>query len=125
MKGATRTQECMLGCKGAEDRIEHYLVCDKAWAALQQRPPHGLGLDRSRRNIKAMLLADAGLSDTERVAIAIGCYAVSRTVHCMRQHSTTLRAIPIMRLFIAEGLRGSKARSIILQQHAASHVRLA
>ena len=43
MSGAPNTQECVLGCRGAEDRLEHYLVCKRAWAALEARPPHGLG----------------------------------------------------------------------------------
>jgi hypothetical protein len=68
-----------------------------------------------------MMLADAALTDTERMAIAIGCYAVSRTVHCMRQNPCALRAAPIMRLFIAEGLRGSKARGKIFNQWASDH----
>ena len=118
MSGAQRTQECVLGCKGAEDRIEHYLVCSKAWSVLQQRPPYGLGLNLSRRTLEAMLLTDAGLADEERMAIAIGCYAVSRTVQCLRHRQASLRAAPIMRLYISDGLRGSKARVRILNRWA-------
>ena len=49
MSGAPKTQQCVLGCRGAEDRIEHYLVCKKVWAALEGRPPQGLGIHRSRQ----------------------------------------------------------------------------
>ena len=99
-----------------EDKIEHYLVCPKAWSVLQQRPPYGLGLNRSRRTIEAMLLAETGLTDEERMAIAIGCYAVSRTVQCLRHRPASLRAAPIMRLYVSDGLRGSKARGRILKK---------
>ena len=115
MSGAPKTQQCVLGCRGAEDRIEHYLVCKKVWAALEGRPPQGLGIHRSRQNITAMLLADASLADVERMAIATAGYAIFRTVHCMRNGPPTLRALPIMKLHLAEGLRGSKARGIIMQ----------
>ena len=115
MAGAQGTQSCVLGCEDAEDRIEHYLLCRKVWELLQRRPPQGMGLDRSRRNIKAMLLADATLTDAERMAIAVSCYAIMRTVHCIKQSRNALKVAPIIGLHITEGMRGSKARGVIFK----------
>ena len=115
MSGATATQQCILGCNGAEDRIEHYLICDKVWAVLQRKPPQGLGLNRFRRTLKSMLLAEGTLTHTERMAIAIASYGISRTVHCLRSNPEVLQAVPILKLHLTEGLRGSKARRVISQ----------
>eukprot|EP00973_Karenia_brevis_P074853 10403351-Karenia_brevis.AAC.1 len=94
MNGAIAPQQCIFGCNGAEDRTEHYLVCDKVWAVLQRRPPQGLGLKHSQKNLKAMMLAEGTLTNTERMAIAVACYGISGTVHSLRSAPAGVKARP-------------------------------
>ena len=99
-KDATTTMSCVLGCPNAEDRIEHYLICEKTWAVLQQPQPHGLGL--KHRALQTMLLARRGMSDDEIANTAIAVYAIARTVHSMRQENANAYCT-FLRLYSNEG----------------------
>jgi hypothetical protein len=111
MPGADDMKSCVLGCVGsAEDRIEHYIVCPKAWNVLSNPLPRGLGLHVQWRTKQAMLVAERGLEDYEKTRIAIAVYAVARTVQCMRANPTLQSPESILRMYIREGLRGSSVR---------------
>ena len=57
LPGASGVSTCVLGCsRGAEDRIEHYLVCPVAWSMSSQRKPRGAGLRDTHRSVQAMLV---------------------------------------------------------------------
>ena len=114
MEGALSEQRCVLGCEHSRDRIEHYLVCKRIWPTLQKQIPYGLGLDPRHKSLQSMLLAEKGLSDEECMAIAIAGYAISRTIQCVKNHGSPCDADVICRMFLVEGLRGSKARGRLL-----------
>ena len=101
MAGACSTGRCVLGCSNtAEDRIEHYVVCPKAWNVFSNPPPYGLGLDKQRRSRQAMLLAAKGLSDDEKVLVAIAVYALARTVQCLQAAPHLQHPERLIRLYI-------------------------
>ena len=104
-----------MGCPTAYDKIEHYAVCPKAWAFLQRPRPGGLGLLASRHNLEGFFMVEQGMDQQEKLAMAIGVYAVSRTVAQLRSESGELHAEALLRLHAREGLRGSKAKKVLAQ----------
>ncbi len=74
--------------------------------------PRGLGLRPDLRGKDVFLLIREGLTDIEKVRIALGIYAVYRTVNHMRhadnpgQHDFTA----MLSLFAKRGADGSKAK---------------
>eukprot|EP00973_Karenia_brevis_P016204 2218223-Karenia_brevis.AAC.1 len=106
-------KSCVLGCTGCEDRLEHYLICDKVWQVLQRRPPSGLGLRREKRGLQYMLMAEKGMEDEEKMGVAIACYAIARTVQTMSNNGPIGDYRALLKLFLQEGLRGSRARACI------------
>ena len=110
MRGAPATSSCAFGCKDREDSVEHYLLCPVAWAVLEGRPPRGLGLREDMRNLSYMLLSQRGMSDEEIAAIAVACYGIARTVHCLKISPAAKNAAAVLRLYLAEGMKGCKAK---------------
>jgi hypothetical protein len=100
MQGAATTGGCLLGCQNGEDRIEHYLVCEQMWQELQKIPPQGIGLSTARRTRESMLLAERGLDTADIAKIANACYAIARTVHCVRTHGRVKNVAHILRMFL-------------------------
>ena len=76
MQGSDGTRGCRFGCTNCEDRVEHYLLCRRMLSVLMKVPLYSLALSISRRSMQAMLLADGGLGETEKIAIARACYAI-------------------------------------------------
>ena len=101
---AAKVQSCLLGCsESAVDKIEHYLVCPVAWKALAG---HSRGtLDSSRRTLQSMLLAEKGLDENEICLLAVGVYAIARTVQTLRECSCSPE--PVLRLHLQEGRRST------------------
>jgi hypothetical protein len=107
--GAKGTSKCVLGCsQTAEDRIEHYLLCPKAWSVLQKPRPHGAGFVEAQRCLQTMLLAQKGLDDSDKCCIAIAVYAISRTVQTMRSHPHLREPERLISLFWKDGCSGGK-----------------
>ena len=102
---------CVFGCKHAEDRVEHYLLCDVAWNLFSRLVPQGLGLRQSLRNLQAMMLADNAMDAGEIVGVAVGIYAASRAVQQLKSCHAALQPTPLLRLYAVEGMRGAKRRS--------------
>ena len=113
MPGAGATRPCVLGCQGAEDRIEHYAHCRKIWAFMRQPRPHGLGVGEHYRTLQGFLLAERGMPFEDKLAMAVAVYAVSRTVEQASGSCTAVNTEKLMRLHAQEGLRGSKARKYL------------
>ena len=101
---------CVFGCQTAVDRIEHYAVCPAVWAFLQKGRPSGLGIDRRLRSLQGLLLLEKGMNRTEKLAMAIGVYALARSVAQARSSTSAIQADRLLSLHAREGLRGSKAR---------------
>jgi len=104
---------CVFGCEDSDDRIEHYLLCSKVWKFLLRPFPNGLGFTAGQRNLQYMLFGDRGMTLEAKLCVAHALYAIMRTVHTARQHPKALKADVIMKLHVAEGLRGSRARGIL------------
>ena len=68
LTGACGARRCVLGCSSAEDRIEHYMVCNVAWKTLRMLPPRGMGMLDSQRT-----LHDASWKGFERWRHCTGC----------------------------------------------------
>jgi len=105
--------KCVLGCEFAEDRVEHYLLCEKVWAYLLRPVPQGLGMRPELRNHTSMLLAACGLTEADKVTIVVAVYAISRAVHVASQCSRKLNPRALLALYAADALRGSKARILL------------
>ena len=89
---------CLLGCQSGIDKLEHYAVCETVWTFYAAARPSGLGLPICLRSVKAFLTLEAKLSDDQKVALAIGAYATSRTIQCCRA-SQGLNAAVLLRLY--------------------------
>ena len=105
--------KCVFGCENGEDKLEHYAVCAQVWPFLQEARPGGLGIQGGTRSLDGFLLAIHGMDDTEKLAMAIGIYAVSRAVAQCRHHIGPVKIEALLRLHAHEGLRGSKARQVL------------
>jgi hypothetical protein len=106
---AGNVRSCLLGCSlNAVDKLEHYLVCPVAWKVLSTSTRGAL--DSSRRSLQNMLLAERGLEDSEICLIAVGVYAIARTVQTLRGGDECAPE-PVLRLHLKEGMRGLKWNS--------------
>lgn len=103
---------CLLCCGTGEDSVDHYSCCSVFWQFAHLARPRGLGLRPDLRGKDVFLLIREGLTDIEKVRIALGIYAVYRTVNHMRhadnpgQHDFTA----MLSLFAKRGADGSKAK---------------
>ena len=105
MPEAQGMSKCVLGCnERAEDRIEHYLICPRAWTAILRWRPGGTGLDESLKSLQAMLLAQKGLENTQKAMIAVAVYAIARTVQTMRTKKDIQKPEYLVGLFLNEGM---------------------
>ena len=104
---------CVFGCVHGVDKLEHYAVCAQVWPFLQRARPGGLGIDGSMRSLDGFLLSTRGIADNDKMAMAVGIYAVSRAVAQSRQHAGPIKVEDLLRLHAREGLRGSKAKRLL------------
>jgi hypothetical protein len=111
LDGAGGVRRCVFGCTAAEDRLEHYLTCKVIWNVLES--PQGLGMMPAQRTLNHMLLAERGLSERDITAVAVACYAIGRTAHVCKSAPNELNVASVLKLFIKEATRGSKASQIL------------
>ena len=109
----TKVLSCVFGCEGGVDKLEHYAVCGKVWPFLQRARPGGLGLDGAHRSLDGFLLVSSAMSKDDKLAMAIGVYAVGRAVAQCSRRKDQVCVESLLRLHAREGLRGSKARRIL------------
>ncbi len=102
MAGAGPVQSCLFGCDSGEDRLEHYLLCNRVWEVLQVRPPGGLGLSRTQKSLQYMFMATKNMMDEQKMVVAVACYAVARTVHSCRLSSGGVDVKSLLRLYITD-----------------------
>ena len=77
-------RHCLLNCGCDEDSVDHYIVCNSYWDFITSRRPRGLGIDGAARNRDTALLLSNALSDEDVVRLALGLYALYRTVNFIR-----------------------------------------
>ena len=116
MPNSSRTSTCLLGCPGGEDRIEHYLVCEVAWRQLPKPPPYGAGISIVHRSRESMLLADKGLCGTDVFRIANSCYAIARTVQCLKSSGPVSNPAQLLRMFLRSHVRCNGRQSELCVQ---------
>ena len=107
---ASQRVMCVSSCKHAEDQVGHYLLCDVTWQFPSRPVPHGLGVRQSMRNLQAMMLTENNMDTKELVRMAVGIYAASIAVQQIKSSHALLQPAPLLRLYAAEGLRGSKIK---------------
>ena len=100
-------ERCALGCTENEDRIEHYAHCPIAWRFLGAPKPIGLGLAPHFKCLAGFLCIADDMQAEDKINMAIGVYAVSRTVQQCRE-TPALNAIPLLRLHAKYGQRAAK-----------------
>ena len=96
LTGAGEAQ-CVLGCLHGTDRIEHYAKCDRVWQFLGKPQPGGLGISTKFRSLQGFFALDRGMDDCTKVNIAVGMYAVARTVQCCKE-AANLKPLPLLRM---------------------------
>ena len=104
LRNAAPIGSCALGC-GGMDKLEHYAVCPHIWAFLRAGRPQGLGLRDNLQSLQGFLLTEKGMSTTEKVAMAVGIYAASRTVAQARANDCVMSVAKLLRLHAMEGMR--------------------
>ena len=72
------------------------------------RQQRSIELDDCRKSVQSMLLADRGMQEYEVCSVAVFIYAIARTVQGIRDNGA-LNPVPLIRMYLLEGLRGSTA----------------
>ena len=62
----------------------------------------------TQRNLQCMMLAEKGSSDDDIVKAAVACYAIAQAVQCMKAKGNAYDPNYFLRVFLREGLRGTK-----------------
>ena len=104
---------CKFGCKGAYDSLEHYARCKVVWTFFSAPVPSGLGIGRKYKSVDGFLLAQKGMAERDKVAIALGIYSVSKTLMQVQQANGDVNFQKLFRLHAKAGMRGSGAYRIL------------
>eukprot|EP00933_Yihiella_yeosuensis_P002415 TRINITY_DN10410_c0_g1_i5.p1 TRINITY_DN10410_c0_g1~~TRINITY_DN10410_c0_g1_i5.p1 ORF type:complete len:125 (-),score=13.64 TRINITY_DN10410_c0_g1_i5:71-445(-) len=110
-------RECVLGCKGVPDSLEHYAACPIFWKFACSPRPQGLGIDSRFSGPDGFLWVVLGIGEADQVRVAVGAYALYRVVLILRhkslQHAEQLNIQKIMWLWCRKGAEGSKAARLM------------
>ena len=116
MKQLLPPRPCLLGCGYDEDRVDHYCCCNVYWSFLRRPRPQGLGIQSERGKDTALLL-NKSLSDEDVLRLAIGLYAVYRTVNAVRfsePHEAPSDFHRLLRMFAKQAVNASNGRQLLL-----------
>ena len=102
MANAPAVRPCLFGCQHAEDRIEHYAVCNALWNFFATPKPAGLGLNPSMRSLSHFLLASHDMGDHEKIDMAIANYVAFRSTQLYR--TTQSSGTTIFKLYAKEAV---------------------
>ena len=102
---------CILGCKHAEDRIEHYLLCGRMWDILVKQTPGWPGLAYPQRTLSHMMLGVKESEDDTKIHRAVAVYAIGRTVQAVRRSGSCHGIAATLKLFLQEGSKGTSLYS--------------
>ena len=109
MKQLLPPRPCLLGCGYDEDRVDHYCCCNVYWSFLRRPRPQGLGIQSERSKDTALLL-NKSLSDEDVLRLAIGLYALYRTVNAVRfsePHEAPSDFHRLLRMFAKQAVNAS------------------
>ena len=107
MKKLLTPRPCVLGCGWEDDELGHYVCCSVYWAFLCKQRPQGLGIAAGLRGKDSAFLISSLLSEDDIVRLAVGLYALYRTVNHYRfsgEVPTTHGVIKLLRSFCRRAL---------------------
>ena len=106
---------CVLGCGRGDDDVYHYLRCEVFWSYVIKNRPAGLGITSCSRSAAAALLVSDGMQEEDKVRMALGIYALHRTVQVLRHHSQTtpLDKQKLLKIWTRRAADNSNARSLL------------
>ena len=84
MKKLIAKRDCILGCGWDEDSVHHYVCCGTYWSFVADVRPRGLGLPHVKRCKENALLISDDLAKEDVIRLAVGLYALYRTVNTIR-----------------------------------------
>ena len=84
MKQLLQQRGCLLGCGWDDDALSHYGCCNLYWKFVATARPQGLGLNGVKRGRDATFLISPMLQEDDIVRMAIGLYALYRTINFLR-----------------------------------------
>ena len=76
-------------------------------------PPGWLGLHREQRTLAHMMLATKDAADITNIAQAIAVYAIGQTVQAVKRAGPHDNIGATLRLFLAEGRKGTRTYAAI------------
>ena len=101
---------CMLGCPSGQDDLDHYSICPCFWSFVAANR-RGLGL-RATKSRNAFFIVGGSAQPEERVLMAVGIYALYRTIQCRRHGHFNGDIDILLRRFAIHAARGSKASAL-------------
>ncbi len=107
---------CLFKCGWKEDKLEHYICCSIYWQFVTAGRPTGLGVAACHRSREGALLLSPALVDSDVVRLAVGLYALYRTLNHLRFRQPQVDNICIVKLlllFAKRGADGSKAAGLL------------
>jgi hypothetical protein len=116
MKDLLQQKGCLLGCGWDDDALGHYICCNVFWHYARMPRPHGLGLTHVQRGREAAMLVSPSLAEDDVVRMAIGLYALYRTVNYLRFAAPADRPPDVqalLRLFGKKGVQNHPAQRFL------------
>ena len=108
-----RTKLCNL-CSSGPGSIEHYSCCPAYWSFALSPRPRGLGILHRHRSRDSFFLVGDGLDQDDKIRLAVGLYALLRTVISLKDAaSRNLDPACMLRLWARRGADGSSARRLL------------
>ena len=65
-----------------------------------------------------MMLAQKNMDPKIKIQVAVAVYAIMRTVHTARMSHQKVDAARLMKLYMSQGLQGSRAKTILRRAHS-------
>ena len=115
MKGLIEpVRPCVLGCGCGDDDVKHYTRCAVFWEFASKSRPSGLGITTCTRSAEASLLVAEGMSEEDKVRMALGLYALYRVVQ-IRRHNTGIvyQTMPLLKIWTRRAADSSGARALL------------
>ena len=105
---------CVLGCGWDKDAVEHYGRCKVFWEFLALPRSGGLGIPIQWRSADSFLLL-SDMAEENKVRIAVGMYALYRTVQSLRHNNDdgTVDIKALMRIWVRKAAHRSKAVTLL------------
>jgi hypothetical protein len=104
---------CLLGCGWDEDSLEHYATCSFYWEFMCQRRPYGMGLPILWRSREMFFIVAKGLADDDKCRLALGIYALHRTVSSCRHIEASSNIKAMLRLWTRIAAENSNAKQLL------------